>query len=63
MKHSLLYRQACAQIANQQESLKWTLRNFRRLLESRLRQKFRALCPGFEHAPAYEGSFRDIWRH
>ena len=47
MKHSLLYRQACAQIANQQESLKWTLRNFCRLLNSRLRQRFRRPLPPF----------------
>ena len=47
MKHSLLYRRACARIANQQESVKWTIRNFRRLLEIRLKEKFRPSLPPF----------------
>jgi glycosyltransferase involved in cell wall biosynthesis len=45
-KHGLLYRQAWLlsevnrlQLANQQESLKWTFRNLSRLLKSRLKQK------------------------
>jgi glycosyltransferase involved in cell wall biosynthesis len=47
-KHGHLYRQAWLlsegdrlQLANQQESLKWTFRNLRRLLKSRFKQKFR----------------------
>jgi len=47
MKHSLLYRQACARIVDQQASLKWTLRNFRRLLESQLKQMLRRALPPF----------------
>ena len=39
-KHGLLYRQAWLQLANQRESLRWTLRNLRRLLKSRFKQKF-----------------------
>jgi glycosyltransferase involved in cell wall biosynthesis len=39
VKHGPLFRQAWLQLANQQESLKWTFRNFSRLLKSRLKQK------------------------
>ena len=39
-KYGLLYRQAWLQLASQQESLKGTFRNLRRLLTSRLKQKF-----------------------
>jgi glycosyltransferase involved in cell wall biosynthesis len=45
-KHGLLYRRVCLELLcqrqsliNQQESLKWTLRNFGRLLQARLKQK------------------------
>ena len=40
LKHGPLYRHAWMQLASQQESLKWTFRNLRRLLESRLKQRF-----------------------
>src|SRR5579864_5975127 len=46
-KHSLLHRQVCVQIANQHESLKWTLGNFRRLLELRLKERIRPSLPPF----------------
>jgi len=46
-KHSLLHRQGCVQIANQQESVKWTIRNFRRLLEIRLKEKLRSSLAPF----------------
>jgi hypothetical protein len=46
-KHSLLHRQVCVKTANQQESLKWTLRNFRRLLQSRLKERLRPSLPPF----------------
>ena len=47
IKHSLLHRQVCLQIVNQQESLKWILGNFRRLLESRLKERIRPSLPPF----------------
>jgi|ERR1035438_2138522 glycosyltransferase involved in cell wall biosynthesis len=38
-KHGALYRHDWLQLANQQESLKWTFRNLRRLLKCRFKQK------------------------
>jgi len=40
LKHGPLYRHACLRLASQQESLRWTFRNLRRLLKSRFKQKF-----------------------
>jgi hypothetical protein len=47
IKHGPLYRHAWLQliilhrkVASQQESLKWTFRNLRRLLKSRFKQQF-----------------------
>jgi glycosyltransferase involved in cell wall biosynthesis len=39
IKHSLLYRDAYCQLANQQKSLRWTFRNLGGLLKSRLKPK------------------------
>jgi glycosyltransferase involved in cell wall biosynthesis len=39
LKHALLYRDAYCQLANQQKSLRWTLRNLGGLLKSRLKAK------------------------
>jgi glycosyltransferase involved in cell wall biosynthesis len=39
LKHALLYRDAYYQLANQQKSLRWTLRNLGGLLKSRLTPK------------------------
>jgi glycosyltransferase involved in cell wall biosynthesis len=41
IKHAALHRRLCLQLANQQESVKWTFRNLSRLLKSRVKQKFR----------------------
>jgi glycosyltransferase involved in cell wall biosynthesis len=40
LKHASLYRHAFVELANQQESLRWTFRNLHRLLKSRFKQKF-----------------------
>jgi hypothetical protein len=40
LKHGPLYRHAFLQLANQQESLRWTFRNLWRLLKARFKQKF-----------------------
>jgi glycosyltransferase involved in cell wall biosynthesis len=40
IKHAPLYRRLCLQLANQQESVRWTFRNLRRLLKSRFKQRF-----------------------
>lgn len=45
-KHGPLYRDACLQLAKQQESLRWTFRNLRRLLKSRFKRKFPKFQPG-----------------
>ena len=39
-KHASLYRHAFVELANQQESLRWTFRNLRRLVKSRFKEKF-----------------------
>jgi glycosyltransferase involved in cell wall biosynthesis len=38
-KHGLLYRHAWQQLGRQQQSLRWALRNLRRLVKSRLKQR------------------------
>jgi len=39
-KHGLLYRQAWLSLVSERESLRWTFQNLRKLLKSRLKQRF-----------------------
>ena len=39
-KHGLLYRQAWLSLVSERQSLRWTFQNLRRLLKSRLKQRF-----------------------
>jgi glycosyltransferase involved in cell wall biosynthesis len=57
-KHGPLYRQAWLELARQenQESLKWTLRNLRRLLRSRFRAEIQRILDRFSgHMPMTRG--------
>ena len=40
-KHGLLYRQAWESLLSERQSVRWTVRNLRRLLKARLKQRFR----------------------
>ncbi len=39
-KHGLLYRQAWLSLVSERQSLRWTFQNLRKLLKSRLKQRF-----------------------
>ncbi len=57
-KHGLLYRQALLELAREknQESIRWTIRNLRRLLRSRLKTKIHEVLDRFSrHMPITRG--------